>query len=436
MIKTINRYEHDCLYIGQDGFQKVHWDAMVKLNVVHEGAYFDVLHNGIKFKQFVGVLQIENLLLQIHPKADKDDDDSAWRGVLLEMLKACGKNGAQTAGDANVKRQNFNLLEVYFEDFLLKVEKLLHNGLIKQYRRKSGNVKALKGKLVFNQNIRHNLVHKERFYTTHQVYDKDHFLHQVLALALDIMGKFTRGSRLNDRWRRIKLAFPDVKRIKVTAKSLEKVVFNRKTMPYKRAFELARLIILNYSPDINKGTKNMISLLFDMNQLWEEYVYVQLKKELESSAYANFTIQAQARKTFWNHNSLKPDIVITDKNNGRSFVIDTKWKRPSYSASIQDLRQVYAYARFWKAENVMLLYPGDSAQNQSSVFETEDDIHGEKLQHRGFLRFVKVVENGRLKDGVGEEVMEVVEPQKPCKYCENKKITTKRVKSILTQNQL
>lgn len=53
----------------------------------------------------------------------------------------------------------------------------------------------------------------------------------------------------------------------------------------------------------------------------------------------------------------------------------------------------------------MLLYPGDSAQNQSSVFETEGDIRGEKLQHGGFLRFVKVVEDWRLKEGIGEEVM-------------------------------
>lgn len=409
MITSINRFEHGSLLIGQEGFEKIHWDAMVKLNAAHQGAYFDILPNGVKFKQFVGTLQIENILLQIHPKADKDDPDSAWRDVLLQMLHTCGKINTQSAGDANVKRHHLNLLEVYFEYFLREVEGLLHRGLIKQYRRESGNVKALKGKLEFSQNIRHNVVHKERFFTSHQVYDKDHFLHQVLALALEIISIFTRGTRLNDRWRRVQMAFPEVEHIKVTAKTLETVIFNRKTMPYKRAFELARLIILNYSPDINKGNENMISLLFDMNQLWEEYVFVMLRKEVNSpnSPYGDYAVYPQASKRFWNNNSLQPDILLEHKPTGRKFIIDTKWKRPGYSASIEDLRQVYAYARFWDAQHVMLLYPGDAKQNQHHEFNTKDVVEHEDelISHNGFLRFVQVVGEGRLRPEIGKEIL-------------------------------
>ena len=409
MRAPINRFEHGRLFIGQEGFKKSHWDAMVKLNAVHDGAYFEVLHNGIKFKQFVGVLQIDDLLLQIHPKADKDDPDAAWSGVLLQMLQACGKLEAKSAGAAKVRKQHLNLLEVYFEYFLREIEVLIHRGLIKQYRRKSGNVKALKGKLEFAQNIRHNAVHKERFYTTHQVYDRDHSLHQILAVALEIISLFTKGSRLNDLSRRIQLAFPEVSRIKVTPALLDSIVFNRKTMPYKRAFELARLIILNYSPDINKGNENMIALLFDMNQLWEEYVFVTLRKEVnkEDSPYQNFTVHPQAKKRFWNHNYLQPDILIEHNVTNRKYIIDTKWKRLGYSASIQDLRQVYAYARFWDAKNVMLLYPGDTENNRNDVFKTEDVVpySDEVIEHKGFLRFVKVVEAGKLREDLADEVL-------------------------------
>ena len=34
------------------------------------------------------------------------------------------------------------------------------------------NSEALKGKLEFAGHIQKNVIHKERFYTTHQVYDK------------------------------------------------------------------------------------------------------------------------------------------------------------------------------------------------------------------------------------------------------------------------
>jgi 5-methylcytosine-specific restriction enzyme subunit McrC len=413
-MKTIDVYEYGRLIIDDKVFKREHWKSFVKLNDAHEGQYFDVLHNGLRFKQFVGVIQVDGLLVQIHPKSDKDDEDGKWRDVLLQMLKACGRVKAQTAGEAQLSRQNLNLLEVYFEYFLREVEQLIHQGLVKKYRKETGNVKALKGKLDFAGNIRYNLVHKERFYTTHQVYDANHRLHQVLALALEIVDVFSRGTRLNDRCKRVKLAFPEVDTIRANAALLESIKLDRKTAPYGRAFDLAKLIILNYSPDINQGKNKMIALLFDMNQLWEEYVLVMLRKEIykNPSTYSNFTIHGQKSKYFWGYNKLKPDIVI--EANNRTFIIDTKWKRPGYSASVEDLRQVYTYARFWDAENVMLLYPGNKANDRNSHYATDDyrkvsddKENGIKITHVAHMAFVNVLKKDPEpdKDGILRSVL-------------------------------
>ena len=131
----INVFEYGRLIIDEKGFKREHWNAFVKLNDAHEGKFFEVLHNGLRFKQFVGVIQVDGLLIQIHPKADKDDADAKWRDVLLPMLKACGRIKAQTAGDANLNKQHLNLLEVYFAYFMREIEQLLHQGLVKKYRR-------------------------------------------------------------------------------------------------------------------------------------------------------------------------------------------------------------------------------------------------------------------------------------------------------------
>lgn len=417
-MKRIERYEYGRLIIGEEGFDKTHWKSFVKLNDAHEGKYFDVLHNGLRFKQFVGVIQVDGLLVQIHPKADKDDSDAKWQGVLLQMLKKCGRLKAQTAGNAQLKKQHLNLLEVYFEYFLREVEGLIHLGLVKKYRKETGNVKALKGKLDFAGNIRHNLVHKERFYTVHQVYDTNHKLHQVLALALDIVDQFTKGTRLGDKSKRVKLAFPEVDCIKVNEQLLNSIKIDRKTTPYERAFELARLIILNYSPDINQGNQKMIALLFDMNELWEEYVLVELRKAIhENYVYKNYEVHGQMSKDFWGYNRLKPDIVITANN--RTYVIDTKWKRPGNSASVEDLRQVYAYARFWDAEEVMLLYPGDSGNNRHGNYHTDDykrkdDQNGTRIDHSARMGYVNVLKPWKegdkptLKEGIGEEILKMI----------------------------
>ena len=410
---SITVYEHDRLTTDNASFNHKHLNALLKLNEYHNFDYFDPIPNGVKFKQYVGIIQVDGLSIEILPKADKDNSSADWKGLLLQMLKACGHLKASSAGSANVKRQHLNLLEVYFELYLTEIEILIHRGLVKKYRKKTGNVKALKGKLEFAGNIRHNLVHKERFFTTHQVYDYDHLLHQTLAHALEILEQFCKGSYLFDRCKRVLLNFPEITPLKVTKKQLEGIVLNRKTAPYNQALELARLIILNYSPDISTGREKMISLLFDMNRLWEEFILIQIRKELAGTSYS---VKGQDSQTFIGSNYLKPDIVIQhDIDSKKVYIIDTKWKRPqNKSSSISDLRQMYAYNRFWKAQKAMLLYPGESKNTSFNEFKTEDFFRDNdqttSIIHMCKSGFVSILDNdNKLSDTIGKQVLDLLE---------------------------
>lgn len=407
--KTITVFEHQRLYVGQHSFKQTHLDALLKLNEYHDGKYFEPISKGIKFNQFVGVIQVDGITIEIHPKADKEDEDNKWKGVLIKMLKACGRLKAASFGAANVKRQHLNLLEVYFELFLLEVESLLRKGVIKKYRKQTHNTKALKGKLEFAGHIRHNAIHKERFYTTHQVYDSNHLLHQVLYKALTIVDQFTMGTRLKDLSNRVLLNFPKVDRKTITTQQLNSITLNRKSSSYTGALELARLIILNYSPDISSGKEKMISLLFDMNVLWEEYILKQLQKACYGS---DIEVSSQESKSFWGSNSLKPDVVL--RKGSQTFIIDTKWKRPNKSsASVNDLRQMYAYCRFWNAEKALLLYPGDAKGNHFKSYLTDDYGLDEKenhsqIKHQCKMGFVSVLEGEELDENLGEKVLSLL----------------------------
>lgn len=411
---TISVFEHQRLTTSDSRFSNRHLKALLKLNEYHDHTYFDAIPDGIKFNQHVGIIQIDGLTIEIHPKADKNDDNKKWKGVLLQMLKACGKLKASTAGSANVNRQNLNLLEVYFELFLNEVSQLIRQGLVKKYRKETNNVKALKGALQFAGNIRQNIVHKERFYTTHQVYDNDHLLHQVLYRALEILEQFCKGTHLYDNCKRVMLDFPEVKQIAVGKEQLDKIVLNRKTASYSYALEIARLIILNYSPDISSGNEKMLSLLFDMNKLWEEFILVQLRKELEG---ANYEATGQATRPFLGSNYLQPDIVIQNKlDKNDIFIIDTKWKLPTNdAASISDLRQMYAYGRFWNAAKVMLLYPGIRSNKAFRKFRTDDymltDDGHKVIDHECKLGFVSVLDESgsKLDPKIGRKVLRELE---------------------------
>ena len=412
-MKVISRYEHQVLRIGEDGFKRAHHDALIKLNEFHGGKYFEVIHKAVRFKQYVGVIQVDNLLIEIHPKADKHDADEQWRNVLLDMLKRCGRLKASSAGAANVNRKNLNLLEVYFELYLSEVDKLIRQGLIKQYRRETKNVNALKGKLEFAGHIRHNLVHKERFYTTHQVYDKDHLIHQVLSLALDVVEQFTKGTRLSGKCGQVQFSFPEVKKIKASADLFDRIPKNRKTAPYSYALELARLIILNYSPDISGGKEKMLSLLFDMNQLWEEFVLKELRNYI-SEHKSSYEVLGQDSKNFIGSHTLRPDIVLRNEK-GEQIIIDTKWKVPyNRSASVADLRQMYAYGRYWDAEKVMLLYPGEKGQSTNfSEYDTDDySLKGDEVNEQNHLcrlGYVSVLNDGVLSNNLGKDVFDLLE---------------------------
>ncbi len=408
--KSIQVFEHEILKLGTDGFNEHHLNLLLKLNDAHNGAYFTPVYKGIKFNQYVGVLQVKGLTIEIHPKADKYDSDDRWKDVLIPMLKTCGKLKVKNAGKAQLNKQKVNLLEIYFEKYLEELNTLLHQGFIKQYRKHTDNVTALKGKLEFAGNIRKNLVHKERFYTTHQAYDKDHVLHQILYKALSIVGGFTQGTYLYDFVKRIEFQFPKLSPKNITVKDFDKVKLDRKSIAYKEALDLAKLIILNYSPDLSGGKQEMIALLFDMNNLWEIFVLKQLQKYAEGRK--NTTVYGQQSTTFIGNHTLRPDIRICIDN--EDYIVDTKWKIPyDTKASIQDLRQMYAYGRYWKAKKTLLLYPGAEEKSQeyksfvnSADYLDSDTFHQCKI---GFVSVLPINTTNSLNTNLATNIISLLE---------------------------
>lgn len=416
MLKTSHKiqvFEHQTLYYGRDYkgvlFKEIHFQALVKLNDLHNSQYFTIVHKGIKFKQYVGVIQVDGLTLEILPKIDNNDaDENVWQKVLIEMLRVTRKLKVQKVGEANVTKQNIHLLDIYFEWYLNEVQLLIRQGLIKQYYKETSNVKALKGKLEFSGHISKNLVHKERFYTTHQVYDKDHMVHQILGLALNIVAQCSKGNFLYGKCKSVQLDFPEVQNISVTEATFSQLPKNRKTAPYETALSIARLIILNFAPNISSGNERMLALLFDMNSLWEEYVLIRLRQAQDSKGVV---VEGQQSKAFWNGITIRPDIVILKGKDEKkqTFVIDTKWKNMNYSQpSTDDLRQMYVYNEYWQSDKAMLLYPSNTTSFEEKDFKKFNTFDGKEQHHACGLGKISIFKEGTnlLDERIGETIME------------------------------
>lgn len=404
----IQVFEYQTLRINevQDDviFEQKHFRALVKLNEIHGNKYFTVGLDKITFKHYVGVLQVDDLCIEIMPKADRSATDTGlWRDVLIDMLKATRKLKLNQVDHANVTKQSKHLLDIYFEWYLNEVQKLIHQGLIKKYYRKQGNLNTLKGKLVFAKQISQNLVHKERFYTEHQVYDKDHLIHQILQQALGIIEQFTRGGYLYGKCKSIQLDFPEVKSIQATAATFNQLVICRKEQAYVTALEIARLIILNFAPNVQSGNEKMIALLFDMNNLWEEYILVELRKAYRDSDYR---VLSQCSKSFWNGIHILPDIVIM-KGDKTELIIDTKWKMVhNNKPSTNDLRQMYVYNEYWEAPTAILLYPTN--EEKKWMVEHFENIEERETHHRCGLGWINIIKDGSLNKDIWKGLLELL----------------------------
>jgi len=287
--------------------------------------------------------------------------------------------------------------------YLDEVNNLVRKGLIKKYHKMQGNLHALKGRLVFSKHIHQNLIHQERFYTEHQVYDFEHLHNQILLRALTVLSKVSTNSTIIDSINRVKLDFPDIKEILITENHFEQLKENRKTEPYKKALQIAKMIILNYSPDIKSGNENMLALLFDMNKLWEEYIYRVLLRVKEPG----LKVLYQRHQLFWENKTVRPDLVISKVNalgKTEGFIIDPKWKIISAKKPADDdLKQMFVYNIYWEVGKSMLLYP-KTFEHKEYFGKFHKGKLGDNMCKIGFIDVLD--KNGVLDLNIGKQILE------------------------------
>jgi 5-methylcytosine-specific restriction enzyme subunit McrC len=341
--------------------------------------YYSLCHNGVKFNEYVGVIQVGKTLIEVLPKADKDyEDKTVWRNILIGMVRAVSGFEVKSTGNSSLKIKPNTILDLYFEIFLSEVEYLLQTGLTKKYRKQEANVYALKGALQFSKQIQKNLTHQERFFVRHTTYDVEHLLHFIIHKTIRTLKQINTNSDLHGRIGALTLNFPEMPDIKVTENTFEKLVFNRKTLDYEKCINIAKMILLNYHPDISKGRHDVLALMFDMNKLWEQFVYVSLRKNMDKDS----SVKRHKREYFWKPETgriscLEPDIVFENSEN--IFVLDTKWKNPgSQNPSPEDLRQMYAYHDYFSANRVALIYPGQGSFKKGVFIDPETKRESEK----------------------------------------------------------
>lgn len=364
MNKSKNRiqvFEHHTLKVDEaSNFRMVHFNALEKYGYKTKEKYFAVGNKRIKFNNYVGVIQIKNLTIEILPKADNNGEDQSskdkWHNALITMLKECKLIKLNAISNAKLKLKSASILDLYYDLFLSETETIFKHGLRKNYRSIKENLNKVKGKILFTNHIRKNAFHKERFFVEHKVFDADHKLNQILLKALLVLKTIVHNPNHNIRINKLLLNFEGISEENITEKWFEKLTFDRNTERYKQTITLAMLIILRYSPDLKGGNENVLAIMFDMNMLYENYVYRKLKALQNDSDNPIINVKEQNRIPFWETRGIRADIVVETKE--KRLVIDTKWKvLKDNKPSDADLKQMFVYNLHYDTDLSILLYP-------------------------------------------------------------------------------
>jgi 5-methylcytosine-specific restriction enzyme subunit McrC len=375
--KHITVFEHQTLKLNQviDGvkFDLIRLNALQNYYGVNGVPYFSLIHNGVRFNEYVGVIQVGETVIEVLPKAENHllvaSDKKLWRDILIDMLFAVGIFDIHAPSSSSLKLKSNSILDLYFELFINEVEYLLHSGLVKQYRSNEGNVTSLKGRMEFGKHIQQNLTHQERFFVSHTTFDAEHRIHFIIYKTIRLLKQINTNAAIHSRIGALLLNFPEMPDLKVSESTFDRIVYNRKTLQYKKSIDIARLLLLQYHPDVSRGKDHVLALMFDMNYLWEQFVYVSLRKHKEPTQ----TITAQTSKLFWKPNTgyrskIRPDIVV-NKDRVNCVVLDTKWKNLKGSnPSPDDLRQMFVYHEYYNAQRVALVYPGSITDSISGKY--------------------------------------------------------------------
>lgn len=350
---TITQYNTLCMYLKNN----------VSQNAILYG------YNKLKVINYVGIISVGNLVVEILPKISLSNEASKDREILMFMLSKCNKLSVNIKEMLNTNIIRQPLLDILAKIFTQKLLKELQKGKYFEYISQEDSLYKIKGKVMLTQNAKINATNKAKVYCKYDEFTENNLFNSILKSAANTISTLVKDREVKKEVNIIRNLLLEVEDIYISKDTLNEYRLNRKNERFIEAFTLAKLILSNTTMDKSTGSEKGFSILFEMNYLYEEYIGILLKEALEDE---NTSVRTQEKskyllwntKTQRNEIALKPDVVIYE-NNKPQVIIDTKWKAASIDNreiyTQGDIYQMYAYiTTYTSCKRCILLYPRNS----------------------------------------------------------------------------
>lgn len=351
----------------------------------HLEKVFNISQTSIQAQSYVGVIKYKKYQFEILPKFLKYKDDGKDQETILKnlfyMLSYTKKLEIKESDIAKLSKCDNPFLEVLIGSYANSLYDSLLRFIPKNYVLNEDNLSFLKGKLKFNENIRYNTVNKAKFYCEFDEFCEDNLLNKLFLFVSLMLLKITTSKGNKKKLKQIINVYSEITFEQITSQKIINLKLNRNQMFFEKSFILAKMFIENASIEMSAKKIKSLTLLFDMNILFEEFIYELIRKnynkfDLDSPSNVEYQrnrklVETSERYKFedgtlkfvkTNNTDCKStfsDIVI----NG-NLIIDTKYKYNSGSRchfNNDDAYQILAYKEInsndARKATGLLLYP-------------------------------------------------------------------------------
>lgn len=350
---------------GERALSQQEVDGLLQICEQRKLRPFELGHRSVKFTQFCGVIQAAGVSIEILPKIA--NSDAFDRGALLRMLALAGDFPVGRLDGQKLTLQSHTLLQVLIRWFCDELFVQCHKGLLRAYVEHEDSLAMIRGRWRPDLDAQRFPGRKDRLCCEFDELTADNRYNRTLKAALRKARFLICGHEGLRRDIEILLAwFGAVSDVPATAQDIGRLPRNRLVARYERALMMAEWFLGNGAPELKTGQGEALSLLFDMNALFQSVLAGVLRKVVPDG----FRVREEGPRYFLSHGSdgkphfqMKPDLCVL-RGDDVVAIIDAKWKRlepgapdGKWGANQADMYQLHAYAQAYECGQAALWYP-------------------------------------------------------------------------------
>lgn len=311
------------------------------------------------------------------------------------MLSMAGRVPIHPRDLAAQRIRRVPLLEALIAIFINRLLSELRRGRHHAYVTREEDLPCLRGKLLIDRHVRRNVAKREQLHVAYDEFTDDTRLNQILKAATRRLLSISASPPNQQRIREALIELADVTDRTIRADEFDRMHLNRATQRFQDLVDFARLVLLQRVPSPTHGRISAFSLLFPMEQLFEEFIGVMIRRHAERFGFnrQDVHLQASGRKRWLLRESrdgrrfqLRPDVVVDGEDGVPRLILDTKWKRlradeidRRNGVARSDIYQLYAYTNRYACPDSVLLYPAVAGAT-AKTYTLEDDPRGLQIR--------------------------------------------------------